>query len=82
MPESEGEENEEDLLAGQVQGSSSLSAENLRQSLCQDGEDLGWESDVRGGGLGREGPSMNFSSSPRPLCSPPVAPELPDSRSR
>lgn len=37
LPESEGEENEEDLLAGQVQGSSSLSAENLRQSLCQDG---------------------------------------------
>ena len=41
--ESEEEESEDGLSAGQVQGGSSLSAENLGQSLRQEGKDFGWE---------------------------------------
>lgn len=41
--ESEDEESEEGLPSGQGQGSSSLSAENLGESLRQEGKDLSWE---------------------------------------
>lgn len=46
MPEEESEEDEEKeegLEAEAVQGSSFFSAEDLGQSLCQEGEDFGWE---------------------------------------
>lgn len=58
--QSEDEEREEGLPAGQAQGSSSLSAENISQSLRQEGKDFG--KDVRGGRLGREGDQVRVSS--------------------
>lgn len=84
LPDEESEEDEEKEKGSEEEeappGSSVFSAENLGQSLHQEGEDLDWEVSLRWSWAYRS--IISFPSSLRLFCSAPMAPELPDSGSR